>query len=80
MMADVIGAPVMASAVPEASSRGAAMLALEAFGKIKNLDDLETPLGEIFEPNTRDHELYLRGQARQERLYDLLIENRADAG
>ncbi len=79
MMADVIGVPVVASAVPEASSRGAAMLALEAFGQIKNLDDLETPLGEIFEPNARDHELYLRGWARQERLYDLLIEGEASA-
>src|SRR5262245_44912027 len=74
MMADVIGVPVVASAVPEASSRGAAMLALEAFGEIGSLDELETPLGEIFEPNARDHELYLRGRARQERLYDLLIE------
>ena len=74
MMADVIGVPVVASAVPEASSRGAAMLALEAFGEIESLDDLETPLGEIFEPNARDHELYLRGRTRQERLYDLLIE------
>ena len=75
MMADVIGVPVIASAVPEASSRGAAMLALEAFGQIESLDTLETPLGEIFEPNARNHELYLRGRARQEGLYDLLIEN-----
>src|SRR5262245_23971461 len=74
MMADVIGVPVVASAVPEASSRGAAMLAMEAFGQIGGLGDLETPLGEVFEPNARDHELYLRGRARQESLYDLLIE------
>jgi gluconokinase len=74
MMADVIGVPVVASAVPEASSRGAAMLALEAFGQIEGLDALETPLGETFEPNSRDHERYLLGRARQERLYDLLIE------
>jgi gluconokinase len=75
MMADVIGVPVVASAVPEASSRGAAMLALEAFGQIESLDDLETPTGEVFEPNARDHELYLRGRARQEWFYNLLIEN-----
>jgi gluconokinase len=75
MMADVIGVPVVASAVPEASSRGAAMLALEAFGLIKSLGDLETPLGEVFQPNARAHEVYLRGRERQERLYGLLIEN-----
>jgi gluconokinase len=79
MMADVIGVPVVASAVPEASSRGAAMLALEAFGQVNYLDDLETPLGKVFEPNARNHDLYLRGRARQERLYDLLIENGVDA-
>ncbi|MGH9767969.1 MAG: FGGY-family carbohydrate kinase, partial [Blastocatellia bacterium] len=77
MMADVIGVPVVASAVPEASSRGAAMLALEAFGQIGSLSELETPLGEVFEPNARDHELYLQGRVRQERLYNLLIENGA---
>jgi gluconokinase len=74
MMADVIGVPVVASAVPEASSRGAAMLAMEAFGEIGSLGDWETPLGEFFEPNAGEHELYLSGRARQERLYDLLIE------
>jgi gluconokinase len=75
MMADVIGVPVVASAVPEASSRGAAMLAMEAFGQIGSLGDWETPLGEVFEPNASDHELYLLGRARQERLYNLLVEN-----
>jgi gluconokinase len=75
MMADVIGVPVVASAVPEASSRGAAMLALEAFGQIKSLGELDTPLGEVFQPNLRDHEIYLRGRERQERLYGTLIEN-----
>jgi len=77
MMADVIGVPVVASAVPEASSRGAAMLALDAFGQIGSLGELETPLGGVFEPDARAHELYSRGRARQERFYDLLVENGA---
>ncbi len=75
MLADVIGVPVVASAVPEASSRGAAMLALEAFGKIGSLSELETPLGKVFEPDARNHELYSRGRTKQERFYDLLIED-----
>jgi gluconokinase len=75
MMSDVIGVPVVASAVPEASSRGAAMLAMDAFGQIGDLGDLETPLGEVFEPNASNHELYLLGRARQESIYNLLIEN-----
>ncbi len=78
MMADVIGAPVVASAVPEASSRGAAMLALEAFGQIESFDDLATPLGEVFEPNAENHERYGRGRARQESLYKALITNKPE--
>lgn len=73
MMADVIGVPVVVSAVPEASSRGAAMLALEAFKQIESLSALETPLGEVFEPNTENHERYELGRARQENLYKVLI-------
>ncbi|MGE0127096.1 MAG: gluconokinase [Blastocatellales bacterium] len=73
MMADVIGVPVMASAVPEASSRGAAMLAMEAFGLIESLEAVPTPPGEVFEPNEKSHELYLRGREKQEKLYETLI-------
>ncbi|MGH9855990.1 MAG: gluconokinase, partial [Blastocatellia bacterium] len=78
MMADVIGVPVVASAVPEASSRGAAMLALEAFGQIKSLDDLETAFGEVFEPNAENHERYEIGRARQEGLYKVLVEDKLE--
>lgn len=79
MMADVIGVPVVASAVPEASSRGAAMLALEALGQIESLDDLETPLGEVFEPNAENHERYTLGRRRQESLYKALVANKPEA-
>ncbi|MGE0883499.1 MAG: gluconokinase [Blastocatellales bacterium] len=75
MMADVIGVPVVASAVPEASSRGAAMLALEAFGYIKEFGELPTPLGEEFAPNAENHQRYKEGRARQEKFYELLIAN-----
>ncbi len=74
MMADVIGVPVVASAVQEASSRGAAMLALETFGVIKNFEAVDTPLGEIFKTDVSKHDAYQRGRLRQEKLYDLLIE------
>lgn len=78
MMADVIGVPVIASAVQEASSRGAAMLALEAFGVINGLGSVETPRSEIFGPDQIKHEAYRRGRARQERFYDLLIADGAN--
>jgi gluconokinase len=75
MMADVIGVPVAASAVQEASSRGAALLALKAFGMIEEFDDCSIPLGEVFEPDAMKRELYLRGRHRQEKFYSLLIAN-----
>ncbi|MBO0797450.1 MAG: gluconokinase [Blastocatellia bacterium] len=76
MMADVIGVPVAASAVPEASSRGAALLALEAFAIIEGFAAIPTPLGKLFEPDASKHEIYLRGRNRQEKFYDLLIAHR----
>lgn len=78
MMADVIGVPVSASGVPEASSRGAAMLALEAFGQVEFFQELETPLGEVHEPNMDNHQIYLGARARQDKFYDLLIANEVD--
>jgi gluconokinase len=73
MMADVLGVPVIASAVPEASSRGAALLALESLGHLRDLGTVPAPSGTAHEPEKSLHELYSRGRARQELLYDLLI-------
>ncbi|MCW5968865.1 MAG: gluconokinase [Blastocatellales bacterium] len=73
MMADVIGLPVIASTAPEASSRGAAIVALKAFGIIPDLDSPPALLGEEFEPDPDAHKRYRRGRARQQRLYELLV-------
>ncbi len=74
MMADVIGVPVIASAVPEASSRGAALVALKSLGTIHDFSDAPATFGQVFEPEAVPHEKYRRGRARQEKLYDLLID------
>lgn len=73
MMADVMGVPVAASAVQEASSRGAAMLALEAFGEIDNFAAIKTPTGEVFEPDAENYQRYRQGRDRQEKMYELLV-------
>lgn len=72
IMADVLGQPVVASAVKEASSRGAALLALEAGGVIQSIEDVETPIGREFVPNQEWLERYSRAQQRQDRLYTAL--------
>lgn len=73
MMADVIGVPVAASAVPEASSRGAALLALKSFGLLRDFAELPAPLGRTYGPVRENYERYQAGRARQEQLYQLLI-------
>ena len=73
IMADVLGVAVVASTAPEASSRGAALQAMEVLGFIKDLDDVDVPLGAIFEPRAENHEVYAHARRRQERLYDLLV-------
>jgi gluconokinase len=69
IIADVLGRPVMFGGWPEASIRGAALLALEAVGKIGSLDEGSVAVDEVFEPDMRRHERYREGLARQEELY-----------
>jgi len=73
MMADVLGQTVIVSRVPEASSRGAALLALESLKIIPALEQVPVPLGETFLPDAGRHEQYLKAMLRQDELYDLLV-------
>lgn len=73
IIADVLGRPVMFGGTPEASIRGAALLALEALGKIVNLDAVSVPVDEVFEPDMRRHKRYREGLARQQELYERLF-------
>jgi len=72
IMADVLGRPVTVSGVQEASSRGAALLALEALGELE-IGEADAPLGETFEPDPGHHETYRRAIERQRRLYDAVL-------
>src|SRR5215210_5829389 len=78
IMSDVLGKPIIASAVEEASSRGAALLVLEAMGEIEALESIEAPLGETFEPDSERHEIYRSALARQRKLYEAAVENYFD--
>jgi gluconokinase len=72
IMADTLGRAVTLSGVKEASSRGAALLALEALGG-PEIEAAEVPLGETFEPDPDRHEVYTRALERQRRLYDAVL-------
>ncbi len=72
IIADVLERPVTLSRATEASSRGAALLALEALGRIRDICEPEPLLGEVFAPR-EERRVALRAAAqRQERVSRLL--------
>ena len=72
IMADALGRPITTSGVQEASSRGAALLALERLGELE-IEETEAPLGETFEPDPQRHEVYREALERQRRLYKAVL-------
>lgn len=73
ILADVLGVPLRPSAEAEASSRGAALLALEALGHLPSLDAAPARFGPTVAPDAARHARYQDGLARQRQLYDALI-------
>jgi gluconokinase len=69
IIADALGRPVVHSGVQEGSSRGAAVLALEALGKHPG----EAPTGETYEPDPDATEAYAAALERQQALYERTI-------
>jgi gluconokinase len=73
IMADALGTTVTASAVPEASSRGATLLALEALGAIPTPSALPAPTGAVYRARRTVTSRYRAAAARQQALYRQLI-------
>jgi gluconokinase len=73
IFADVLGRPVLASAEPEATSRGAALLALEALKAIPSVEQIPAEDGKVYKPHANRHERYQAAIERQLRFYSALI-------
>ncbi|MGH9928359.1 MAG: gluconokinase [Pyrinomonadaceae bacterium] len=77
ILADVLGRRVLVSELSEASLRGAALLALEATGKIQTIEQSFVAFSEsvetAFEPNMTHHAIYQEGLERQQRIYKKLF-------
>ncbi|MCZ7567840.1 MAG: gluconokinase [Ardenticatenaceae bacterium] len=73
MFADVLARPVVLSGESEASSRGAALLALEALSLLEELQMAPAALGRAFEPDPERHEIYVAAMGRQQALYQALF-------
>jgi gluconokinase len=78
MLADVLGRDMALSELSEASMRGAALLALEAAGKIRTIEEFSVPVEMVFAPNLRRHEQYQAGLERQQRIYKQLFTKTSD--
>ena len=76
IIADVLGRPLMFGGTAEASIRGAALLALEAVGKIATIEEDSVAVEQVFEPDMTRHARYQEGLARQEELYERLFSRR----
>lgn len=74
IIADVLGRPLLFGGTAEASIRGAALLALEAVGKIGTIEEDSFAIEQVFEPDLKRHARYQQGLARQEELYNRLYD------
>jgi len=76
ILADVLGSPIQLSETDEASTRGAALLALEAAGKIQTINRHSitvTTIPKVFEPDMTRHQRYREAVERQRRLYEKML-------
>jgi gluconokinase len=76
MMADAIGRPVTLCTEKEATSRGAALLALERIKAIPDAGAIPAATGKTFMPEPARTAIYKRLQVRQHALYHVLIEDK----
>jgi gluconokinase len=73
IIADVLGHPVVLSAVEEPSARGAALLGLEALGVLADIGQAPHPMDHVVYPDPVRHVRYREAMARQVALYDAVI-------
>lgn len=76
MVADAAGLPLRVCEEPEATARGAAVVALERFGHIADVGALPPRLGPPTQPNDDRHALYRAAMRRQQTLYHVLTPRR----
>jgi gluconokinase len=69
-MADALARPVQVTGVPEASLRGAAVLALERLGH----EVADAPIAQVVEPRADRADAYRAARDEQQRLYDVLYD------
>lgn len=74
MMSDALGRPVVTCLAKEATSRGAALLAMERIGAIGHVRELPAEMGPVYQPVAAHRAIYEEELRRQRRLYTQLFE------
>jgi gluconokinase len=74
LMSDVFGRKLSVTHGSDASAAGAAIIALRALGRIKNIEDAQSffSVKESFEPDMEKHEVYMKNYKVYAGLYDKL--------
>ena len=73
LLADTLGRTIAICNESEATSRGTAILALDALGIWATLDAIPAELGRTYSPNPKRTLTYQKGRERQSHLYNLVI-------
>jgi gluconokinase len=73
ILADTLNASLYPSHDTEASARGAALLALEALGRIPDVAQIPPDVGAAVEPDQQRGAIYRKAVARQKDLYQKLV-------
>jgi len=73
IIADLLGRNMSLPDAPEASSRGAVLLALESIGRIENIERVNTPVCSTFTPNRKKRDVYRSARKRHQQFYELIL-------
>src|SRR5205814_6157744 len=73
IVANAVGRPIVASGEREASSRGAALLALERLGAVENVETFPAALRGTYQPDADAHARLMTAQERHRRFYQTLV-------
>ena len=78
IIADALGQPIAASGITEASSRGVAILVLEAISEFPQACDTPDDVDVVYQPDDSRHQRYRSALVRQQALYESLINHKSD--
>lgn len=74
ILADTLNHPLELSTSNEASSRGAALLALETLKLLPNIAQLQPAISQAIQPDPARHAIYARARERQQALYRMMFD------